>query len=294
MKNIWSGMKTNPITNAINKKMAQRWIRSGEKCLAQGSSDEAVACWKKAVSIHANATRAHLLMAAALMPGSNYLDILSSFHRHMNPKSYVEIGIGVGNSLTLVNPDTRAVAIDPSPSIENPIQARAKIFPTTSDDFFQSYDLHKELGTKSIDLVFIDGLHTYEQVFKDFINIEKYSGRKTVVLIHDCLPINRFVAAKSCTSRFWCGDVWKIIPCLSKYRPDLNIRIIPSPPSGLGLITNLDSGSKVLLKDFDRITAEYQNQELDYDYLDTERIFMKTANIVQNDWQEISQAIKNR
>ncbi|HHO76806.1 MAG TPA: class I SAM-dependent methyltransferase [Deltaproteobacteria bacterium] len=291
MKNTRSGITINPITLAINKKRAQRWIRTGEKLLAQGSSEEALACLKKAIHIHARANKAHLLMASALMPGSNYLEILSSFHRHMQPKSYVEIGIGVGNSLTLVNPETKAVAIDPSPNILNPIRARAKIYPVTSDDFFKRYNLFQELGTDSIDLVFIDGLHIYEQIFKDFINIEKYSDKKTVVLIHDCLPVNRSVAARSSTSRFWCGDVWKIIPCLSKYRPDLNIRIIPTPPSGLGMITSLDSGSRILAENFDRITAEYHDKELDYDYLDKERIFMNTDNLVHNDWEEVSKAL---
>jgi len=291
MKNVRSARKANPVIDTINKRRSQLWTRKGEKYSARGLSAEALTCWKKAMSIYSNANRAHLLMASALMPGSTYLEILSSFHRHTQPESYVEIGIGVGNSLTLVNQDTRAVAVDPSPSIENPIKARAKIFPTTSDDFFASYNLHKELGSKSIDLVFIDGLHTYEQAFRDFINIEKYSGRKTVVLIHDCLPINRIVAQRSSTGRFWCGDVWKIIPCLSKHRPDLNIRIIPAPPSGLGMITNLDSKSKVLSANSDRITAEYHDLELDYDFLDRERIVMKTENILPNDWQEITKAL---
>jgi len=291
MKNFRSVMKAIPVIDEINKRRSQLMTRKGERYSARGSSAEALSCWKKAMSIYSNANRAHLLMAAALMPGSTYLEILSSFHRHTRPESYVEIGIGVGNSLTLVGPDTRAVAVDPSPRIENPIKARTKIFPTTSDDFFASYNLHKELGTKSIDLVFIDGLHTYEQVFRDFINIEKYSNRKTVVLIHDCLPITRFVAERSSTGRFWCGDVWKIIPCLSKHRPDLNIRIIPAPPSGLGMITNLDSKSKVLSANSDRITAEYHDLELDYDFLDRERIVMKTENILPNDWQEITKAL---
>lgn len=284
-------MKTDWIINAINKRRSQIFTRAGEKHYARGSPDEAVAYWKKAITIYNDANKAHILMAAALMPGSSYLEILSSFHRHMKPKSYVEIGIGLGNSLALVNQDTKAVAIDPSPKIETPIKARSKIFPTTSDDFFNSYNLHDELGSKSIDLAFIDGLHTYGQALRDFINIERYSSRKTIVLIHDCLPVTRIVASRSSAGRFWCGDVWKIIPCLSKYRPDLNIRIIPAPPSGLGMVTGLDSNSEVLSENLDRITDEYHYLELDYDFLDRERIFTKTDNILPNDWDEISKAI---
>lgn len=98
-------------------------------------------------------------MHKALFPGDNYLAILSGFHASLEPESYVEIGVNHGNSLALAKKDTKVVGIDPNPLITNTIKSRAKIYPMTSDEFFESYDLFKELDTTKLGLAFIDGLH---------------------------------------------------------------------------------------------------------------------------------------
>ncbi len=32
---------------------------------------------------------------------------------------------------------------------------------------------------------------------------------------------------------YWTGDVWKLIPILQRYRPDLQLTLFDAPPSGL-------------------------------------------------------------
>src|SRR5258706_5348979 len=56
------------------------------------------------------------------------------------------------------------------------------------------------------------------------------------------LPI--FTAARERVDAFWSGDVWKLVPCLKKYRPDLSIHTIASAPTGLPVIRNLDPASR--------------------------------------------------
>ena len=158
----------------------------------------------------------------------------------LRPQTYVEIGVRWGNSLAIAGSGTRAIGIDPRPRIEVDLVSHPKLFPMPSDDFFESFDLLKELEGPRLALAFIDGLHVFEQVLRDFIHLERYADKRTIVLIHDCLPIARLAANREPMTQFWSGDVWKIIPCLKKYRPDLKIGIIPARPSGLGVVTNLD------------------------------------------------------
>ena len=86
---------------------------------------------------------------------------------------------------------------------------------TTSDDFFST-------NTKKFDIIFIDGLHIYEQVKKDILNSINCLNDGGIVLVHDCMPDS---LAKQAVPRFkmkWNGDVWKSIVEL-RTRNDLNI-----------------------------------------------------------------------
>ena len=106
-------------------------------------------------------------------------------------------------------------------------------------------------------LAFIDGLHLYEQVLRDFINVEKFCDRASVVVLHDTLPVAPVAAARLRGTSHWCGDVWKIVPCLRRFRPDLSILTIPTHPSGLTLVTGLDPRSTVLADQFDAAVAAF-------------------------------------
>ena len=80
----------------------------------------------------------------------------------------------------------------------------------TSDEFFKA-------NNKKFDLVFIDGLHTYDQVKKDIINSLDCLKEIGVVLVHDCMPD---CMSKQAVPRYrmtWNGDVWKAIVDLRHY-----------------------------------------------------------------------------
>jgi hypothetical protein len=55
----------------------------------------------------------------------------------------------------------------------------------------------------------------------------------------------------------WTGDVWKLVPILHRWRPDLEIRCLDCPPTGLVLCTNLDPASTVLADAYNKILAEW-------------------------------------
>lgn len=202
------------------------------------------------------------IMVEQEMSGNDYYHWLQRFHQWIQPTSYVEIGIGGGRSLALAGPETLAIGIDPYQGTWERLNyvcphGPATLFPLTSDDFFARNDLRKVIGQETFDLAFIDGLHLFEQALKDFINLERYASKESVVLIHDCLPIVPIVAERERCTRFWTGDVWRIIPCLKAFRPDLKIVTIPTKASGLGMVTNLDATSTVLAENYDEIVRYY-------------------------------------
>ena len=223
-------------------------------------------------------------VAQSLMPGKGYKFVLKRIHEVFQPSSYLEIGVSKGRSMALADPSTHVVGIDPAFRIDAEICAQARLYPITSDSFFDRYKLFNELDTKHLDLAFIDGLHLFEQVLRDFTNVEKYASANTVVLIHDCYPVSELTAERNRSTNFWTGDVWKIIPCLRRERPDLKVHVIPCRPSGLAFVTGLNADSKHLVDNFEEIARSYS--QLDYrDIPEDREAYFAT---VPNEWDAIA------
>jgi hypothetical protein len=205
------------------------------------------------------------LVANLLMPGEPYYKMLQRFHEHFRPRSYLEIGVDQGASIKLANPPTIAVGIDPQPRMKEAPNTICKIFPLRSSEYFARRDVRRDLEADVIDLAFIDGLHTFDQVLRDFINIEKFASEKTIILVHDCFAVDGLTAERERRTAFWTGDVWKFVPILREFRPDLTVFTVAAPPSGLGVVSGLDPDSTVLAAKFDEIVARYTPMPVDPD-----------------------------
>jgi SAM-dependent methyltransferase len=114
----------------------------------------------------------------------NRTDLLNHLAMEHNLKTYLEIGVqDRKQNFDKIICRTK-VGVDPDPN------ARAE-WCTTSDDFFlqwQEFRDRRLAEYNSFDLVFIDGLHTAEQVQKDFENALKILSPNGFIVIHDCNP----------------------------------------------------------------------------------------------------------
>src|SRR5262249_9362867 len=145
------------------------------------------------------------------------------------------------------------------------------------------HDLREVLGGRNVDVAFIDGMHLFEYVLRDFRNIEPYCGRDSVVLIHDSFPLIADAASRQRASDAWTGDTWKIVPCLRALRPDLDIVTIAVRPSGLTLISTLDPMNRTLTDRYDEALERFGN--LSFTTIDGRQD--EALNVVANDWDAV-------
>ena len=199
------------------------------------------------------------------LTGAHYLNFLSAMHRNLNPTWYLEVGTSAGHSLKQAR--SNFVAIDPNFRVSQPIigtQQEGHFFQGTSDDVFASGRVSQIVD--AFDLAFLDGLHLFEFLLRDFIATEKLSRPESTIVMHDIVPITRIAAARTWDhekTRAWTGDVWKLVPILREYRPDLTLEIVDCPPSGLAIITCLDPSNQVLQDNYQSIVADFSDLSID-------------------------------
>ncbi len=88
----------------------------------------------------------------------------------------------------------------------------------TSDKFFAQ-------NKKTFDVVFIDGLHHYEQVHKDAINAIACLKAGGWIAFHDFLPTDWMEQHRPALKGAWTGDCWKLA-CELAQSPDIDFRIL--------------------------------------------------------------------
>ena len=190
---------------------------------------------------------------------THYFALLHELHQRLKPKAYLEIGTESGASLGLAK--CLSFAVDPAFRIEADVMGGKPglvLQQTTSEAFFAS-GLLDRLGV-TLDLAFLDGMHLFEYLLDDFINTERHMAADGMIVLHDCVPFSSAGARRDWdrrVTRSWTGDVWKLLPILRDYRPDLNVRTFDTPPSGLVVITGLNATNRVLSEKRDEIIARY-------------------------------------
>jgi len=181
-----------------------------------------------------------------------YIHVLEDLHQLLKPRSYLEIGVRFGRSLALATGP--AIGVDPAPELRIELPASTRIFTQTSDDFFAEHAA--AALAEPVDFAFIDGLHLFEAALRDFMNIERAAAPDAIVAIDDVLPNHPAQAERLRGTRVWTGDVWRLVPVLQRWRPDLALALLDTSPSGLLLVAGLDPGSRVLWENYNPIVRE--------------------------------------
>lgn len=201
-------------------------------------------------------------MIYCLMYGEEHLhdkffriNIINNIIKKTKSQVYLEVGVSKGlcfNNIKI----KKKIAVDPSFSFSSwnkmisALSFKRKLYKMTSEEFFKKKK--KLIAKTGLDVVFLDGLHTYKQTLKDTLNSLDYLNENGIIILHDCNPENEMVAypAKSQEhyvslkisngSKLWTGDVWKTIPYLRAVRKDLSIFVLDCD-FGLGIITKTGS-----------------------------------------------------
>jgi len=158
-------------------------------------------------------------------------EIINSLIQKYNYKSYLEIGVN-----TPLQPGYNWIGIKiqtkhgVDPNVETTFQM-------TSDEFFEKHIAQK------YDIIFVDGLHIFEQVYKDIINSLKYLNDNGTIIVHDCNPMDEITQRRVRASDAWHGDVWKAILKLRIEEKNLEVFTV-NTDEGCGIIRR---GSQELL-----------------------------------------------
>jgi hypothetical protein len=177
---------------------------------------------------------------------------------------YLEVGCRTGRIFQRSRGKT--IAVDPYFQVESNvigIKPALHVFQKTSDDFFASKFL--EALNVNLSFSFLDGMHLFEYLLRDFIETEMHSTSGSLIALHDCCPFSHEMATRDLCNLpkgNWTGDVWKLIPILKQFRPDLTVRVLDCAPTGLVLISGLDPKSRTLRESYDDIVSQFEGLDL--------------------------------
>jgi hypothetical protein len=231
---------------------------------------------------------AQALLASLSLPGPPYREVLRAVHRALCPRTYLEIGVETGGTLALATSATRAVGVDPADyPLEQALPPGATIVRETSDAFFAGRTRESVFGASTVDLAFIDGMHLFEFALRDFANVERWCSPGSTVILHDCIPLAPVAAERERRTRFWVGDTYKLVWALARHRPDLKLRTVLTPPSGLVVIRRLDPTSDTLTRGLGAIEQEFA----DFRYPYEPGRFPPELHAVSNDATGVSEAL---
>ena len=156
-------------------------------------------------------------------------DLIEYLIKKNNYSDYLEIGCDQDQLFSKVKIKNKK-GVDP----ENGGNVRK-----TSDDFFRD-------NKDKFDIVFIDGLHTYEQSKKDILNSVDCLKENGIILVHDCMPDSMSKQAVPRYRMSWNGDVWKAIIDL---RQNENLEIYTCEiDQGIGIIKKSKNLSVLKIK----------------------------------------------
>jgi hypothetical protein len=134
-----------------------------------------------------------------------------------NYQSYLEIGCDTNETFNSIH--IKRVGVDPE---------RGGTIRKTSDQYFETCN-------ENFDIIFVDGLHLYEQAKKDVLNSLQHLNQGGIIIMHDCNPPEeKCQVRKFINGTAWNGDVWKALVEFKESNPN-NVFVLDED-WGLGIV----------------------------------------------------------
>jgi hypothetical protein len=146
-------------------------------------------------------------------------DIFNKLIKEKGYNSYLEIGVDMAGCFNKVNCAYK-IGVDPN--------SKFATHQIPSNHFFR-------LNEDKFDLIFIDGLHTAEQVEEDIINTWEVLNKGGLIVVHDINPETEEAQSETRISTPWRGTVWRAWVGLMKTYPKLTA-FSTDDDSGLGFL----------------------------------------------------------
>lgn len=167
---------------------------------------------------------------------------INKLAKQFNLKTYLEIGVRKGETfLNVALP--HKTGVDPNFAFDTQKHTTPLItyFNITSDEFFENFQsISKTTPYKkgenifTFDIIYIDGLHTFSQSYKDFKNSLLCSNKNTIWILDDTIPSDPYSAYpnqeksleyRNCaklSGKPWHGDVYKTIFAIHDFHPEFS------------------------------------------------------------------------
>ena len=178
-------------------------------------------------------------------------------------KNYLEIGCDNDENFSKIQIENK-IGVDP---------LKGGTLRMTSDEFFKK-------NRQNFDIIFLDGLHTYEQTIKDIDNGLRFLNTNGVILVHDCLPKKIWNQIVPRLYGHWNGDVWKAIVHSRTYSNADTYTCVAD--HGIGVIFNRKNKNRLIID-----KTNFKNLKF-ADYYNNHNQYM---NIIR--YEELEKVLKN-
>lgn len=140
-------------------------------------------------------------------------NIIQKFIDTHDYKKYLEIGVSEGGSESY-----RAITCDYKVGVD-PVKSEHVTHVMTSDEYFEKHD-------DTFDIIFVDGLHHADQVYRDITNGLKVLNDGGTIVCHDMLPTTENIQRVPREQGTWTGDCWKAWVRLRSEMSDLSMYVV--------------------------------------------------------------------
>jgi predicted O-methyltransferase YrrM len=154
---------------------------------------------------------------------SHHSDLIIQLVKSVNCKTYLELGIYDGSTLSRVGQIVpRVIGVDIKDlRIDKNI---GEFHLSTTQDFLNNFK-------EKVDIIFIDADHSFESVKNDFESSLKILNEFGIIILHDTDPISEKYLDKG-----YCGDSYKMIDWLKTEHPEMDVLTLPVSEAGFTII----------------------------------------------------------